>query len=100
MAFLNYIAIVSQILSYNLIVLLMISNQMRATLQARIDQANQEKEQAEAEKRQKEESALNLLNIENEFMAKVADESRNLDAEEEACTKVIIPFTDCGARSS
>lgn len=73
---------------------------MRATLQARIDKANQEKEQAEVEKRQKEESALNLLNIENEFMAKVADESRNLDAEEEACTKVITLFTVWGPRSS
>lgn len=63
--------------------------QMRATLQARIDRADAEREEAEAEKRQKEESARELLAIEEELMAKVAQESRDLDAEEEACTKVL-----------
>lgn len=62
---------------------------MRATLQARIDRANEEREAAEAEKRLKEESARSMLVVEEELMAKVAQESRDLDAEEEACTKVL-----------
>lgn len=63
---------------------------MRATLQARIDRANAEREAAETEKRLKEESARSMLAIEEEHMAKVAQESRDLDAEEETCTKVVI----------
>lgn len=61
---------------------------MRATLQARIDNANAEREAAETEKRVKEECALSMLAVEEEKMARVAQESRNLDAEEEACTRV------------
>ena len=45
---------------------------MRATLQARIDRANEEREAAETEKRLKEESAHSMLAIEEELMAKVA----------------------------
>ena len=62
---------------------------MRAMLQARIDRANEEREAAERERRLKEESARAMLAVEEELMAKVAQESRDLDAEEEACTKVI-----------
>jgi hypothetical protein len=62
--------------------------EMRATLQARIDRANEEREAAEAEKHLKEENARSLLAVEEELMAKVAQESRDLDAEEEACTKL------------
>lgn len=61
---------------------------MRATLQARIDRANEEREAAEKEKRLKEERALAMLAVEEELMAKIAQESRDLDAEEETCTKV------------
>jgi len=62
--------------------------EMRATLQARIDNANAEREAAETEKRVKEECALSMLSVEEEKMARVAQESRNLDAEEEACTRL------------
>jgi len=62
--------------------------EMRATLQGRIDHANGEREAAETEKRLKEESARSMLAVEEEQMAKVAQESRDLDAEEEACTKL------------
>ena len=61
---------------------------MRATLQARIDRANEEREAAEAETRMKEENARSMLAVEEDLMANVAQESRDLDAEEEACTKV------------
>lgn len=61
---------------------------MRATLQARIDRANDEREAAEEERRLEEERARAMLAVEAELTAKVAEESRRLDAEEEACTKV------------
>lgn len=62
--------------------------EMRATLQARIDRANDEREAAEEEMRLEEERARAMLAVEAELTAKVAEESRRLDAEEEACTKL------------
>jgi hypothetical protein len=62
---------------------------MRKTLQARIDAANEEKEKAFVEKQEREASAHKLLAIEEDLMAKVAQESRDLQEEDEACTKVM-----------
>lgn len=59
--------------------------EIRSLLQGRIDRANAEREAADTEKRVKEESARSLLAREEEEMAKGAQESRDLDAEEEAC---------------
>jgi hypothetical protein len=63
-------------------------NEMRKTLQARIDAANEEKEKAFVEKQEREASARKLLAIEEDLMAKVAQESRDLQDEDEACTKL------------
>ncbi|XP_073395245.1 uncharacterized protein [Physcomitrium patens] len=71
--------------------------EMRATLQARIDRANEEREAAEKEKRLKEERALAMLAVEEELMAKIAQESRDLDAEEETCTKLRDFLVDRGS---
>ncbi|CAM6093457.1 unnamed protein product [Calypogeia fissa] len=63
-------------------------NEIKASLQARIESAVQEREAAEKEKVEKELLAKEALVKEEALMAKVAQESRDLDAEAEACTKI------------
>eukprot|EP01018_Ginkgo_biloba_P025664 Gb_16112 [translate_table: standard] len=61
---------------------------MRESLEARIDAAKREREVAEEEKMRKEESAQKVLAMEEALMAKVAQDSRELELEAEASTKL------------
>lgn len=63
-------------------------NEIKTSLQARIENAVREKEAAEHEKIEKELRAKMALAKEETHLAKVAQESRDLDAEVEACTKI------------
>lgn len=64
--------------------------QLKASLQARVQSAIREKEAAEQERVEREQSAKEALAKEEELMAKVAQESRDLEAEAENCLKVFI----------
>ncbi|KAG6553676.1 hypothetical protein Mapa_004591 [Marchantia paleacea] len=67
---------------------LAVLNEIKASLQARINKAYQESEAAVAEKVLKEDLARECLNKEEELMAQVAQESRELHAETETCIKL------------
>lgn len=72
-------------------------------LQAQIDIAIKAREAAEAEKLEKETRALEVLALAQASFEKVEQDSKELEAEAEACTKVtvltrirIIPILDFG----
>lgn len=65
-----------------------IINQMRQNLQGRVDLAKREREAAEKEKMRKEENARKVLSMEEALMAKVVQNSRELEKEAEINTKV------------
>ncbi|BBM97421.1 hypothetical protein MPTK1_1g05540 [Marchantia polymorpha subsp. ruderalis] len=67
---------------------LAVLNEIKASLQARISKACQEREAAVAEKVLKEALARECLKKEEEFMAQVAQQSRDLHAETETCNKL------------
>lgn len=71
-------------------------DEMQENLQARIGAARKEREAAEEEKMRKEENARKVLSMEEALMAKVAQDSRELEQEAETNTKLRESLIDCG----
>lgn len=73
-----------------------IIGEMQENLETRIAAARKEREAAEEDKMRKEENARKVLSMEEALMAKVAQDSRELEQEAETNTKLRESLIDCG----